>query len=323
MPVRPSVQCVAIAFALRPRTIHIIHQQIEPVQETKGEGGGLRSVMIKVREGIASFSRKSLLWLGLWALPSLVIPRFVCYAPIRTHTNTHIHHPLPSNQHTHTLFLHIQVSGPLAHGWCKTEAGVHRLVRLSPFDANARRHTSFAQVSPCGNLSGGVNRMRKNEMGERETQSEYADHLCPRFFAYTCIHAHNKILSLSHTHPHTQQVRIYPANTPNGSDEEEEEISAKELRIDTYRSQGAGGQHVNTTDRSEGQDTRGKGAVCVYVCVHDCVMSGRCDRLLRHAFPSQIKITQQRRPHHAPPHGDRCHVPGKQKRTVIGLSSPD
>ena len=71
-----------------------------------------------------------------------------------THIYTHIRHataiptsthpitPQPSNQHHRR-----QVCGPLAHGWCKSEAGVHRLVRISPFDANARRHTSFAQVS--------------------------------------------------------------------------------------------------------------------------------------------------------------------------------
>ena len=46
----------------------------------------------------------------------------------------------------------LQVSGPNAYGWLKTEAGVHRLVRISPFDANARRHTSFAQ---CVGVSGG------------------------------------------------------------------------------------------------------------------------------------------------------------------------
>ena len=40
----------------------------------------------------------------------------------------------------------LQVSGPNAYGWLKTEAGVHRLVRISPFDSNARRQTSFASV---------------------------------------------------------------------------------------------------------------------------------------------------------------------------------
>jgi peptide chain release factor 2 len=41
----------------------------------------------------------------------------------------------------------IQIKGPNAYGWLKTETGVHRLVRISPFDSNARRHTSFASIS--------------------------------------------------------------------------------------------------------------------------------------------------------------------------------
>lgn len=41
----------------------------------------------------------------------------------------------------------IQISGPNAYGWLKTESGVHRLVRISPYDANARRHTSFSSAS--------------------------------------------------------------------------------------------------------------------------------------------------------------------------------
>ena len=40
----------------------------------------------------------------------------------------------------------VQVNGPDAYGWLKTESGVHRLVRISPFDSNARRHTSFASA---------------------------------------------------------------------------------------------------------------------------------------------------------------------------------
>src|SRR5271167_2744345 len=40
----------------------------------------------------------------------------------------------------------VKISGPNAYGWLKTESGVHRLVRISPFDSNARRHTSFASV---------------------------------------------------------------------------------------------------------------------------------------------------------------------------------
>jgi peptide chain release factor 2 len=78
----------------------------------------------------------------------------------------------------------LQVSGPTAYGWLKTEAGVHRLVRISPFDANARRQTSFASVW------------------------------------------------------------VYPVV----DDSIEIEINDADLKVDTYRSSGAGGQHVNKTE---------------------------------------------------------------------------
>ena len=78
----------------------------------------------------------------------------------------------------------ITVEGPYAYGYLHAEAGIHRLVRISPFDANARRHTSFASV-----------------------------------FVYPEI---------------TEEVEV--------------EINEADLRIDTYRSSGAGGQHVNKTD---------------------------------------------------------------------------
>jgi peptide chain release factor 2 len=78
----------------------------------------------------------------------------------------------------------LQVSGANAYGWLKTEAGVHRLVRISPFDANARRQTSFASVW------------------------------------------------------------VYPVV----DDTIEIEINEADLKVDTYRSSGAGGQHVNKTE---------------------------------------------------------------------------
>lgn len=78
----------------------------------------------------------------------------------------------------------IKISGGNAYGWLKTESGVHRLVRISPFDSNARRHTSFASVGAF----------------------------------------------------------------PVVDDTIEVDIQDKDLRIDTYRASGAGGQHVNRTD---------------------------------------------------------------------------
>lgn len=78
----------------------------------------------------------------------------------------------------------IEIKGHNAYGWAKTESGVHRLVRISPFDSNARRHTSFASVG------------------------------------------------------------CYPVV----DDAIEVDVSEADVRIDTFRASGAGGQHVNTTD---------------------------------------------------------------------------
>ena len=78
----------------------------------------------------------------------------------------------------------VQIKGHNAYGWLKTESGVHRLVRISPFDSQARRHTSFASVFV----------------------------------------------------------------SPVIDDSIEVAIEDKDLRVDTYRASGAGGQHVNRTD---------------------------------------------------------------------------
>jgi peptide chain release factor 2 len=78
----------------------------------------------------------------------------------------------------------LKILGVNSYGWLKTESGVHRLVRISPFDSSSRRHTSFASIG------------------------------------------------------------VYPVI----DDSFEIDIQEKDLRVDTYRSSGAGGQHVNTTD---------------------------------------------------------------------------
>lgn len=83
-----------------------------------------------------------------------------------------------------TKSITFKVMGHQAYGWLKTESGVHRLVRISPFDSNARRHTSFASVWVYPEIDESINIV----------------------------------------------------------------IEEKDLRIDTYRASGAGGQHVNKTE---------------------------------------------------------------------------
>ncbi|MCH9631038.1 MAG: Peptide chain release factor 2 [Chlamydiia bacterium] len=78
----------------------------------------------------------------------------------------------------------LNIHGPFAYGYAKAEKGVHRLVRISPFDSNAKRHTSFASVDV----------------------------------------------------------------TPEIKDDIQIEIRPDEVRVDTFRASGAGGQHINTTD---------------------------------------------------------------------------
>jgi peptide chain release factor 2 len=77
-----------------------------------------------------------------------------------------------------------KIAGPFSYGYCKAEKGVHRLVRISPFDSNAKRHTSFASVDV----------------------------------------------------------------TPEVGDDIVIDLRMEDIRVDTYRASGAGGQHVNKTD---------------------------------------------------------------------------
>lgn len=78
----------------------------------------------------------------------------------------------------------LKITGKNAYGWARTETGVHRLVRISPFDSNAKRHTSFAKIYVAPVIDDGI----------------------------------------------------------------EIKIEEKDLKIDTYRASGAGGQHINKTD---------------------------------------------------------------------------
>ena len=78
----------------------------------------------------------------------------------------------------------LSIEGPFAYGYCKAEKGVHRLVRISPFDSSNRRHTSFASVDVSPQIEGDI------------------------------------------------QIEVRP----------------EDIKVDTFRASGAGGQHVNTTD---------------------------------------------------------------------------
>jgi peptide chain release factor 2 len=102
-----------------------------------------------------------------------------------------LHEQNEDDINSNTLFIlkngTYKITGRRAYGWMKTEAGVHRLVRNSPFDTQHKRHTSFALV------------------------------------------------------------RVYPV-FPDDSRNQYDEIRSCDISIDTYKSSGAGGQHVNTTD---------------------------------------------------------------------------
>lgn len=115
-----------------------------------------------------------------WA--SMLFRMYVRWAEKRGYKVDTIEYQAGDEAGIKSVTIHIQ--GLNAHGWLKTESGVHRLVRISPFDSNAKRHTSFSSVW------------------------------------------------------------VYPEI----DDTIEIDVADKDVRIDTYRASGAGGQHVNKTD---------------------------------------------------------------------------
>ena len=115
-----------------------------------------------------------------WA--SMLVRMYVRWAERRDFSTTLLHES--PGEEAGIKSASMKIEGTHAYGWLKTEAGIHRLVRISPFDAGARRHTSFASVGVCPEVA--------------------------------------------------EKVGV--------------DIQDKDLRIDTYRASGAGGQHVNKTD---------------------------------------------------------------------------
>ena len=115
-----------------------------------------------------------------WA--SMLFRMYVRWAEKRGYKVDTIEYQAGDEAGIKSVTIHIQ--GHNAHGWLKTESGVHRLVRISPFDSNAKRHTSFTSVWVYPEIDDSVNI----------------------------------------------------------------DVADKDVRIDTYRASGAGGQHVNKTD---------------------------------------------------------------------------
>ena len=127
----------------------------------------------------------------------------------------------------------IKITGPYMYGWLKSESGVHRLVRISPFDSGARRHTSFASVWVYPVVDDSIKIEKDYAYGWLKRESGI--HRLVRISPFD---------SNKRRHTSFASVWVYPEI----DDKIEVEINESDLRIDTYRASGAGGQHVNTTD---------------------------------------------------------------------------
>jgi peptide chain release factor 2 len=175
----------------------------------------------------------------------------------------------------------VKVTGDYAFGYLRTETGVHRLVRKSPFDSNARRHTSFAsvfvypevdetievEINPADiridtfRASGaGGQHINKTDSAVRIThlptnivvqcQNDRSQH---RNRAEAMAMLKSRLYDLELRKRQTEQQKLEDAKTDIGWGHQIrsyvlDQSRIKDLRVDTYRSSGAGGQHVNVTD---------------------------------------------------------------------------
>ncbi len=144
------------------------------LQSLLGEEADMRNAIVSINPGAGGTESQD------WA--QMLLRMYLRWAESRGFTTEMLDHQYAEEAGIKGATF--AVEGPYAYGYLKAESGVHRLVRISPYDASSRRHTSFASV-----------------------------------FAF-----------------------------PEAEDDLELEIEEKDLRIDTFRSSGAGGQHVNVTD---------------------------------------------------------------------------